>query len=32
VAEAKEAIDRTHRQYRRDLVPVEQTPVRYHHR
>ncbi len=29
VAEAKEAIDRTHRQYRRDLVPVEQTPVRY---
>jgi len=29
MAEAKEAIDRTHRQYRRDLVPVEQTPVRY---
>ncbi|MGI8777682.1 MAG: heat shock protein transcriptional repressor HspR [Acidimicrobiales bacterium] len=29
VADAKEAIDRTHRQYRRDLVPVEQTPVRY---
>ncbi|HEX3394620.1 MAG TPA: helix-turn-helix transcriptional regulator [Acidimicrobiales bacterium] len=32
VAEAKEAIDRTHRHYRRDLVPVEQTPVRYRHR
>ena len=28
-AEAKEAIDRTHRQYRRDLVPVEKSPVPY---
>lgn len=24
-----EAVDRTHRQYRRDLVPVNQTVVRY---
>ncbi len=32
VAEAKEAIDRTHRQYRRDLVPVEQSPVPYRRR
>jgi len=31
-AEAKEAIDRTHRQYRRDLVPVEKSPVRYRRR
>ncbi len=29
VADAREAIDRTHRQYRRDLVPVEQSPVPY---
>ncbi|MDQ6797257.1 MAG: helix-turn-helix transcriptional regulator [Actinomycetota bacterium] len=29
VAEAREAIDRTHRQYRRDLVRVEQAPVPY---
>jgi MerR family transcriptional regulator/heat shock protein HspR len=25
--EAKEAVERTHRQYRRDLVPVNQSPV-----
>lgn len=25
--EAQEAVDRTHRQYRRDLVPVKQSPV-----
>ncbi|MGI9032173.1 MAG: heat shock protein transcriptional repressor HspR [Acidimicrobiales bacterium] len=29
VAEAKEAIERTHRQYRRDLVPVEKSPIPY---
>jgi MerR family transcriptional regulator/heat shock protein HspR len=28
-AEAKEAIERTHRQYRRDLVPLDQSPVPY---
>ena len=27
--EAKEAVERTHRQYRRDLVPVKQSPVPY---
>ncbi|HEV3402592.1 MAG TPA: helix-turn-helix transcriptional regulator [Acidimicrobiales bacterium] len=27
--EAREAIERTHRQYRRDLVPVKQSPVPY---
>ena len=27
--EAQEAIERTHRQYRRDLVPVKQSPVPY---
>jgi MerR family transcriptional regulator/heat shock protein HspR len=27
VAEAREAIERTHRQYRRDLVPVQQAPM-----
>ena len=27
VREAREAIERTHRQYRRDLVPVKQSPV-----
>jgi len=32
VADAREAIDRTHRQYRRDLVPVEQSPVPYRRR
>jgi MerR family transcriptional regulator/heat shock protein HspR len=26
-AEAREAVERTHRQYRRDLVPVSQAPV-----
>ena len=31
-ADAKEAIDRTHRQYRRDLVPVDKAPVRYRRR
>ena len=28
-AEAREAIERTHRQYRRDLVPVRNSPVRW---
>jgi MerR family transcriptional regulator/heat shock protein HspR len=28
--EAREAVDRVHRQYRRDLVPVRQTPARYY--
>src|SRR5437763_3478560 len=27
--EAREAVERTHRQYRRDLVPLKQTPARY---
>jgi len=27
--EAREAVERTHRQYRRDLVPVKQSPVLY---
>jgi MerR family transcriptional regulator, heat shock protein HspR len=27
--EAREAIERTHRQYRRDLVPLKQSPARY---
>jgi MerR family transcriptional regulator/heat shock protein HspR len=27
--EAQEAIERTHRQYRRDLVPVEHSPMPY---
>ncbi len=27
--EAQEAIERTHRQYRRDLVPVERSPMPY---
>lgn len=27
--EAREAVERTHRQYRRDLVPVKQSPVVY---
>jgi MerR family transcriptional regulator/heat shock protein HspR len=31
-AEAREAINRTHRQYRRDLVPVRQQPVLYRDR
>ena len=29
VQESREAIERTHRQYRRDLVPVKQTPTPY---
>jgi MerR family transcriptional regulator, heat shock protein HspR len=28
-AETRDAIDRVHRQYRRDLVPVKQTPARW---
>ena len=28
-AEAREAVERTHRQYRRDLVPVRQLPAVY---
>ena len=28
-AEAREAVERTHRQYRRDLVPLRQAPVPY---
>jgi len=28
-AEVREAVERTHRQYRRDLVPVSQAPVLY---
>ncbi len=28
-AEARDAVERTHRQYRRDLVPVKQSPVPY---
>ncbi|HVF75902.1 MAG TPA: MerR family transcriptional regulator [Acidimicrobiales bacterium] len=27
--EAREAVERTHRQYRRDLVPLSQSPVLY---
>jgi MerR family transcriptional regulator/heat shock protein HspR len=27
--EAREAVERVHRHYRRDLVPLEQTPVLY---
>ncbi|MGQ0744755.1 MAG: heat shock protein transcriptional repressor HspR [Acidimicrobiales bacterium] len=27
--EAREAVERTHRQYRRDLVPVDNSPVRW---
>jgi MerR family transcriptional regulator/heat shock protein HspR len=29
IAEAREAVERTHRQYRRELVPVKQTPTPY---
>ncbi|MDQ6928677.1 MAG: MerR family transcriptional regulator [Actinomycetota bacterium] len=29
VQEARDAIERTHRQYRRDLVPLETSPVPY---
>ena len=28
-AEAREAVERVHRQYRRDLVPLKQSPVLY---
>ena len=28
-ADAKAAVEKTHRQYRRDLVPVKQSPVPY---
>jgi MerR family transcriptional regulator, heat shock protein HspR len=28
-AEAREAVERTHRKYRRDLVPLDQSPVPY---
>jgi MerR family transcriptional regulator/heat shock protein HspR len=28
-AQAREAVDRVHRQYRRDLVPLKQSPARY---
>lgn len=31
-AESRDALDRTHRQYRRDLVPVRQAPVPYRRR
>ena len=29
ITEAREAVERTHRQYRRELVPVKQTPAPY---
>src|SRR5436305_1918495 len=29
IAEARDAVERTHRQYRRELVPVKQTPAPY---
>ncbi|MGH9265610.1 MAG: heat shock protein transcriptional repressor HspR [Acidimicrobiales bacterium] len=29
MAEAREAVERTHRQYRRELVPVKQAPAPY---
>jgi MerR family transcriptional regulator/heat shock protein HspR len=29
MAEAREAVERVHRQYRRELVPVKQTPAPY---
>ncbi len=32
VAEAREAVERTHRQYRRELVPVHQAPMPYRSR
>ena len=28
--EARAAVERTHRQYRRDLVPLSQSPIPYH--
>src|SRR5260370_36500677 len=30
--EARDAVERTHRQYRRELVPLRQTPVPYRRR
>lgn len=32
LAEARDAVERTHRQYRRDLVPVQQAPMPYRRR
>jgi MerR family transcriptional regulator/heat shock protein HspR len=32
MADAKEAVERTHRQYRRELVPVQQAPMPYRSR
>ena len=32
MAEARDAVERTHRQYRRDLVPVRQAPMPYRSR
>jgi MerR family transcriptional regulator/heat shock protein HspR len=32
VSEARDAVERTHRQYRRDLVPVRQAPMPYRSR
>lgn len=29
IAEARDAVERVHRQYRRELVPVKQTPAPY---
>jgi MerR family transcriptional regulator, heat shock protein HspR len=29
IAEARDAVERTHRQYRRELVPIKQTPAPY---
>ena len=29
ITEARDAVERTHRQYRRELVPVKQTPAPY---
>lgn len=31
-ADSREAVERTHRQYRRDLVPLNQAPVLYRRR
>ncbi|MDQ3980740.1 MAG: helix-turn-helix transcriptional regulator [Actinomycetota bacterium] len=32
MAEAREAVERTHRQYKRELVPVQQSPMPYRSR
>ncbi len=32
MAEAREAVERTHRQYKRELVPVHQSPMPYRSR